>query len=248
MLETRRITEGIVIATGEHFTIVDDYGDPASAHRVLPNAWRGTTTFTEKKIEIVDNLPKFRWADVDGDSEAEVTASMSAPGAAETPLYSLCARPPAPAGVLVPRVSCDKRRGFRCGFSGGARTESVGSHHLGGKSDCKFESLGPRSGLGASDVPTANCVICQVPISSPASSRWIGDVRGGVRESHRQISHCRRWHVQYGHIQILPEHGGQSYENPSQTCPLQSGSSETEHFRCAENHCATRAPLGARRR
>ena len=150
---------------------------------------------------------------------------MSAPGAAAPPMYSLSARSPAPAGVLVPRVSCDKRRGFECGFTGGARTESVGSHHLGGKSDCKFESHGPRSGLCATNVQIANRRVCQIPISSPASSRWIGDVRGGVRESDRQILRCSHWHVHYGHSFTDRSTMG----IPSQICPLQSGSSETHN-------------------
>ena len=48
MLSTRRTTSGAFVGTGEKFVIVDDFDEPADAHRVLPNAWVGTTTFTEK--------------------------------------------------------------------------------------------------------------------------------------------------------------------------------------------------------
>ena len=225
VLNTRRTTEGVVIATGEKFSIVDDYGDPSSAHRVLPNAWRGTTTFTVKKADVIDGAHVLKWADVEWDSEAEFAAPKNAPVAAPSSICSLIARPPAQAGDLDARVSSEKRRDFACGFTGVARTESVGSHHLGGKSDCKFESHGPRSGLCATNVQIANRIVCQVPISSPASSRWTGDVRGGVRESDRQIMRRRHWHVHYGHFVTDRSIMG----IPSQICPLQSGSSETHN-------------------
>ena len=45
---TKRITKGTYVGTNEEFIIVDDYADPNCAHRVLANAWIGTTLIHEE--------------------------------------------------------------------------------------------------------------------------------------------------------------------------------------------------------
>ena len=49
-MNTKRKTNGRFVGTGEEFTIEDDYADPVNAHRVLANAWVGTTTICEENI------------------------------------------------------------------------------------------------------------------------------------------------------------------------------------------------------
>ena len=45
---TKRITKGTYVGTNEEFIIIDDYADPNCAHRVLANAWIGTTLIHEE--------------------------------------------------------------------------------------------------------------------------------------------------------------------------------------------------------
>ena len=64
---TRRTTRGRYLGTGEEFVIVDDYADPVNAHRILANAWVGTTQVFEENVEeIDDNCEKTKeaWADM----------------------------------------------------------------------------------------------------------------------------------------------------------------------------------------
>ena len=46
---TQRVTKGVCIGTGTQFEIVDDYAEPADAHRVLTNAWVGTKIILKKE-------------------------------------------------------------------------------------------------------------------------------------------------------------------------------------------------------
>ena len=65
---TRRTTRGRYLGTGEEFVIEDDYANPVDAHRVLANAWVGTTQVFEEKIEKMNgNVNEFKeaWADMD---------------------------------------------------------------------------------------------------------------------------------------------------------------------------------------
>ena len=50
-LSTRRINIGTYVGTGAEFTITDDYSDPNAAHKILANAWVGTTEFEVEDIE-----------------------------------------------------------------------------------------------------------------------------------------------------------------------------------------------------
>ena len=52
-MNTCRRTDGVYVGTGVEFVIEDDYSNPMDAHRVLPNAWVGTTTIFEKEIVAV---------------------------------------------------------------------------------------------------------------------------------------------------------------------------------------------------
>ena len=54
---TKRITKGTYVGTGEEFVIVDDYADPNCAHRILKNAWIGTTLIHEKVKPEIDEDP-----------------------------------------------------------------------------------------------------------------------------------------------------------------------------------------------
>jgi hypothetical protein len=54
---TKGITKGTYVGTGEEFTIVDDYADPNCAHRIMPNAWIGTTLIHEQMTPDVDGDP-----------------------------------------------------------------------------------------------------------------------------------------------------------------------------------------------
>ena len=53
-LKGSRITKGTYVGNGVTFTIVDNYHDPNLAHRVLGNAWIGTSEFTEDFA--IDNI------------------------------------------------------------------------------------------------------------------------------------------------------------------------------------------------
>ena len=68
-MNTRRRTDGVYVGTGVEFVIEDDYSNPMDAHRVLPNAWVGTTTIFEKEIVAVEESSKIAhvraaWADI----------------------------------------------------------------------------------------------------------------------------------------------------------------------------------------
>ena len=107
MLDTRRVTEGVFIGSGEAFTIIDDYGNPACAHRVLPNAWRGTTTFGEKNFnenKQTNVRQAVSWADADYESDTGIVAQPNAPKISAPPIYSLSLRRPASAVELGRRV------------------------------------------------------------------------------------------------------------------------------------------------
>ena len=75
VMDTRRKTEGVYVGTGVEFVIEDDYSNPMDAHRVLPNAWVGTTTIYEKAIVAVEDV-RTAWADMDtgssGDEELNI--------------------------------------------------------------------------------------------------------------------------------------------------------------------------------
>ena len=69
-MNTSRRTEGVYVGTGVEFVIEDDYSNPLDAHRVLTNAWVGTTTLFEKEIVAVEESSKgphvhTAWADMD---------------------------------------------------------------------------------------------------------------------------------------------------------------------------------------
>ena len=53
-MSTRRTTRGTYVGTGAEFVVTDDYADPNAAHRLLPNAWVGTTEFEVENIEQVN--------------------------------------------------------------------------------------------------------------------------------------------------------------------------------------------------
>ena len=69
---TKRITKGTYVGTGEEFVIVDDYADPNCAHRILKNAWIGTTLIHEKVKPEIDEDP----ADVPKRDERERMAGL----------------------------------------------------------------------------------------------------------------------------------------------------------------------------
>ena len=128
MLNKIRITRGKYVGTGKEFQVIDDYSISASAHKILNNAWVGTTEFREVDQQvIVDRGVNFdrgviadsgedvqgivnvqelvnksiSWADIASDEE--VSAGAPAPA-----ICSLTARPRFPEHILV---SCDPGRG-----------------------------------------------------------------------------------------------------------------------------------------
>ena len=71
---TKRVTRGRYLGSGESFIIEDDYADPVNAHRVLANAWVGTTQVFEERLDTEgksvkenggDSNFKEAWADMD---------------------------------------------------------------------------------------------------------------------------------------------------------------------------------------
>ena len=71
---TKRTTRGRYLGTGEEFVIEDDYANPVDAHRVLANAWVGTTQVFEEKSDEVDgnvNESKEAWADMDDEDNPD---------------------------------------------------------------------------------------------------------------------------------------------------------------------------------
>ena len=74
VMVTKRTTRGRYLGTGEEFVIEDDYANPVDAHRVLANAWVGTTQVFEEKIEKMNgnvNEFKARCRSTSGDWYAE---------------------------------------------------------------------------------------------------------------------------------------------------------------------------------
>ena len=47
----RRTTTGTYVGRGKKFEIVDDYHDPNNAHRILANAWIGTSEFRVMNVD-----------------------------------------------------------------------------------------------------------------------------------------------------------------------------------------------------
>ena len=74
-MNTKRVTRGRYLGSGETFIIEDDYADPVNAHRVLANAWVGTTQVFEERLDDTvekseeknggDSNFKEAWADMD---------------------------------------------------------------------------------------------------------------------------------------------------------------------------------------
>ena len=46
-----RITRGTYVGSGKKFEIVDGYHDPKNAHRILANAWIGSSEFRVMNID-----------------------------------------------------------------------------------------------------------------------------------------------------------------------------------------------------
>ena len=77
---TKRVTRGRYLGSGEEFVIEDDYADPVNAHRVLANAWVGSTQVFEEHIENTAEKTKKEngdetksneaWADMDFDESS----------------------------------------------------------------------------------------------------------------------------------------------------------------------------------
>ena len=67
------------MGTGKEFEIVAGYSDPVNAHRVLSNAWVGTTTFFEKEIvvekaNLQEAQSRVSWADIASNEEVQPQA------------------------------------------------------------------------------------------------------------------------------------------------------------------------------
>ena len=173
-LKGSRITKGTYVGNGVTFTIVDNYHDPNLAHRVLGNAWVGTSEFTEDLA--IDNIG----------------------GNQKSALRSLSARPRRPGGEGEHvRLNCEPGREADNHFYSSACIEPASTWQIVRRPGRKFESWNPRSGIHASEtvivVPP-----CRYPILSPATSQGTGSVRGGVRDSGRRIGCSERRHVTYG--------------------------------------------------
>ena len=50
---TKPTTNGTFFGCGEDIIIVDDYANPNCAHRILANAWIGTTRRRRKKVPLL---------------------------------------------------------------------------------------------------------------------------------------------------------------------------------------------------
>ena len=54
VLNKIRVTRGKFVTSGKGFEVIDDYTVPASANRLLPGAWFGTTEFREVDQQIIN--------------------------------------------------------------------------------------------------------------------------------------------------------------------------------------------------
>ena len=56
MIGRRRDTIGTYVGSGKKFEIVDDDHDPNHAHRILANAWIGTSEFRVMNVDSEDEI------------------------------------------------------------------------------------------------------------------------------------------------------------------------------------------------
>ena len=174
----KRITRGTFVGSGERFIVTDSYHDPNLAHRVLGNAWIGTSEFSEDLA--IDKI---------GGNKKNVLLCLS------SRLRRPCRE--------HARVSSEPGREADNNFYQCARTESASPWQIARRTGRKLESWNPRSGIHASETVTV-APACRDPILPPATSRGTSSVRGGVRESGRQYGRIER-HVTYrqGLIRLL---------------------------------------------
>jgi hypothetical protein len=171
-----RTTKGTYVGSGKQFVIVDDYHDPNHAHRILANAWIGTSEFKEMNIENETEsddreiLRSEKGRSLMFDEHPRVIGA----------LRSLSARPRA--------AEAPRKLGQGRALTGDACIESAlspparASGRMEGSR--KFKSYGSRSELYASamSVNVACPILCRNPISSTAASLGTGNDRGGVRD------------------------------------------------------------------
>ena len=92
IIKGRRVTNGTYVGNKERFTITDDYNDPNDAHKILKNAWIGTTEF-----EVLDYH--------DGEDKEDASKVIGT-------LNLLSARlPPAVGGQLAAVLKSERRQG-----------------------------------------------------------------------------------------------------------------------------------------
>ena len=143
------------MGSGKKFEIVDDYHDPNNAHRILANAWIGTS--------------EFRVMDIDSESESDSKELLRSERERSRRKFdqtrvigaisSLSAR------LRAPEVPCDPGRGRA--LSGDACIESAlslparASGWIEGSR--KFESHGSRSELCASAMSVTVVCFCCLP-------------------------------------------------------------------------------------
>ena len=88
----RRTTKGTYVGNGKQFVLVDDYHDPNHAHRILANAWIGTSEFREMNIENESESDEMEELRSERESSRKFDDNTRVIGA----LCSLSARPRAP--------------------------------------------------------------------------------------------------------------------------------------------------------
>ena len=151
LMDTRRITKGTFVGTGVRFVEIDDYSDLLLAHKILANAWVGTTEIHEKQFDEQETQniiePDSPAGDKLEDKEKKKkyrNNSNSKDGVTHALMSLAPRRARAHAAFLSSELG---RRDRRVGRS--ARTESAALRYLGGECGRKLKSHIPRLGLCA---------------------------------------------------------------------------------------------------
>ena len=149
-MNTRRRTDGVYVGTGVEFVIEDDHSNPMDAHRVLPNAWVGTTTIFEKEIVAVEESSKIAhvraaWADMDSGDSGDEDLNQEHARVNERRLVKGSLSSQEPARVNEPRLV----KGSLSSLGVSARRLVKGS--LSSLSGCRAADGIPRAGTEAAD-------------------------------------------------------------------------------------------------
>ena len=172
MMCTRRTTRGTYVGTGVGFVVTDDYADPNAAHKVMPNAWVGTTEFEEDNAQVKD-VGKLKAGDllilapserrsvvapVSGTPERAVRCTSVSPGELES--YVSRSEMCAPAGDPYKALSSIRSRSLgyhRTNLSPVISTHEISSEsQIAGEGECKIGTEIPRQEPSVPDRHTSD--------------------------------------------------------------------------------------------